>query len=532
MLIAKKDFIFVSNQKIDLTKTVIDSFEEQVIKHPNKIAVRFMDETITYKDINSKANQIANLLKNEKMNVEEPVAICFDKSITMIIAIIGIIKAGGYYVPLDPSLPVDRLTKILDQVNPNFLLTDNKNENKFGKACVTSIHNLEKLDYDRYRDINISKEYTIDNLIYTIFTSGTTGEPKGVQVEHKNVLNHLQGILHYMEVDKPLNYTLLTTIAADLSVTPIFASLTTGGSLHVIPESMITDSVMLSSYCRVHDIHCIKLVPSHMEALLHGQNTSMFIPEYIILGGEQLKWSLVDKIKETNAACKIFNHYGPTEVTVGVMANDVDRIVRKGNVIPLGQPYGRSTILLLDEYMNPVEKGRVGEIYITGLGITRGYYKNDSLTASKYKQNCFQEGENESILYKTGDLARVDDNDQLEFISRVDHQVKIRGFRVELNEIQAQIDKISSIQDSAVVARINKNNETIIRAVIVFKNQGQENLDEVKEILSKKLPNYMLPQEYLTLESLPLNKNGKVDRQYLTNYVISNMEITKKSQDE
>ncbi|UPW84182.1 non-ribosomal peptide synthetase [Lysinibacillus sp. Ag94] len=528
MLIAKKDFIFVSNQKIDLTKTVIDSFEEQVIKHPNKIAVRFMDETITYKDINSKANQIANLLKNEKMNVEEPVAICFDKSITMIIAIIGIIKAGGYYVPLDPSLPVDRLTKIVDQVNPNFLLTDNKNESKFEKACVPSIHNLEKLDYDRYGDINVLKEYTIDNLIYTIFTSGTTGEPKGVQVEHKNVLNHLQGILHYMEVNKPLNYTLLTTIAADLSVTPIFASLTTGGSLHIIPESMITDSVMLSSYCRLHDIHCIKLVPSHMEALLHGQNTSMFIPEYIILGGEQLKWSLVDKIKETNAACKIFNHYGPTEVTVGVMANDVDKIERKGNVIPLGQPYGRSTILLLDEYMNPVKKGRVGEIYITGLGITRGYYKNDSLTASKYKQNYFQEGKNESILYKTGDLARVDDNDQLEFISRVDHQVKIRGFRVELNEIQAQIEKISSIQDSAVVSRINKNNETIIRAVIVFKNKGQENLDEVKEILSKKLPNYMLPQEYLTLDSLPLNKNGKVDRQYLTNYVISNLEITKK----
>ncbi|NRG45191.1 AMP-binding protein, partial [Bacillus sp. CRN 9] len=357
-------------------------------------------------------------------------------------------------------------------------------------------------------------------MIYTIFTSGTTGEPKGVQVEHKNVLNHLQGILQYMEINKPLNYTLLTTIAADLSVTPIFASLTTGGSLHIIPESMITDSVMLSSYCRAYDINCIKLVPSHMEALLYGKNKSMFIPEYIILGGEQLKWSLVEKIKEINSTCKIFNHYGPTEVTVGVMANDVDKIERKGSVIPLGQPYGRSTILLLDEDMYPVEKGEVGEIYITGLGITRGYYKNDSLTDSKYKPNCFQEGYNESILYKTGDLARVDDCNQLVFVSRVDHQVKIRGFRVELNEIQAQIDKISSIQDSVVISRINKNNETILRAVIVFQKGSKRNLDEVKEILSKKLPNYMLPQEYLVLESLPLNKNGKVDRQYLTNYKI------------
>lgn len=526
MLIEKKDFMFTSNQKIDLTKTVIDSFEDHVMKHPNRIAVRFNNHTITYNDLNIKANQLANLLKKEKINLEEPVAICFDKSIAMITAIIGIIKAGGYYVPLDPSLPMDRLTKIINQVNPKFLMTDSKNEYKFKNNSIIKIYNLEKLDYDQYGESNLSTEYTINNLIYTIFTSGTTGEPKGVQVEHKNVLNHLQGILQYMEVNKPLNYTLLTTIAADLSVTPIFASLTTGGSLHIIPESMITDSVMLSSYCRAHDINCIKLVPSHMEALLYGKNKSMFIPEYIILGGEQLKWSLVEKIKEINSTCKIFNHYGPTEVTVGVMANDVDNIERKGSVIPLGQPYGRSAILLLDEDMYPVEKGKVGEIYITGLGITRGYYKNDSLTDSKYKPNCFQEGYNESILYKTGDLARVDDCNQLVFVSRVDHQVKIRGFRVELNEIQAQIDKIISIQDSVVISRINKNNETILRAVIVFQKGSKRNLDEVKEILSKKLPNYMLPQEYLVLESLPLNKNGKVDRQYLTNYKISNLETS------
>lgn len=530
MLIEKNDFMFISNQNIDLSRTVIESFEEQVVKNPNRIAVRYKDQTITYIDLNSKANQIANLLKNEKINLEEPVAICFDKSVTMITAMLGIIKAGGYYVPLDSSLPMDRLTKIIYQVKPKFLFTDTKNEYKFENNCKINVHNLEKIDYDQYDEKNSLKEYTINNLIYTIFTSGTTGEPKGVQVEHKNVLNHLQGILHYMQPTKPLNYTLLTTIAADLSVTPIFASLTTGGSLHIIPESMITDSVMLSNYCRENDINCIKLVPSHMEALLYGKDKSMFIPEYIILGGEQLKWSLVDKIKEINATCKIFNHYGPTEVTVGVMANNIDRIERKGSVIPLGQPYGRSTIMLLDENMNPVEKGKVGEIYITGLGITRGYYKNEPLTASKYKPNYFQEGYNESTLYKTGDLARVDDNNELEFVSRVDHQVKIRGFRVELNEIQAQIDKISSIQDNIVVSRINKNDETIIRAVIVFQEQSNGDLQEIKETLSKTLPNYMLPQEYLVLNSLPLNKNGKVDRQYLTNYTISNSEIQNEEQ--
>lgn len=515
--------VYVSETEIDQSKTVIDSFEEQAKHHPDWVAVRYKNEEMTYEELNHQSNQVAHLLKDQGLNVEEPVAVCMDKSIHMIVAILGILKAGGYYVPLDPTLPSDRLTKIIKRINSPILLTDSANESFFHSDHVRSMHHIERSTLVKYATTNLSDRASIHHLIYTIFTSGTTGEPKGVQVEHRNVLNHLQGILGYMNVVKPLNYTLLTTIAADLSVTPIFAALITGGTLHIIPEEMITDAEKLGIYCREYGVNCMKLVPSHMEALLYRDTPSIYIPDYIILGGEQLKWSLVDKIKERHLTCKIFNHYGPTEVTVGVMANDIDQVERTGSVIPLGEPYGCSVIMVLDENLDPVVPGEIGEIYISGLGITRGYFQNDFLTKEKYMPNPWQEGEHDHTLYKTGDLARVNPQGQLEFVSRIDHQVKVRGYRVELNEIQAHLEAKDEIQDSAVVARINQNGETIIRAALVFDPAYKGTVKQIREALVSTLPAYMLPQEYVVLDSLPLNANGKVNRQLITNQVLGEL---------
>ncbi|MGG4264539.1 amino acid adenylation domain-containing protein [Peribacillus simplex] len=519
MCIEPKDFLITSNQGINLNKTVIQQFEDQVKKRPQKIAVRYQKDTLTYQELNIKANQLANAIKCNDIKVEEPIAICLDKSIMMIVSILGVIKAGCYYVPLDPSLPDSRLNKLLKTSTTKMLISDSINSQRF-EGLVNSL-NVEEFDYEIYDSENLANDYTINNLIYSIFTSGTTGEPKGVQIEHKNVLNHLQGILQYMQINKPLNYTLLTTIAADLSITPIFGSLTTGGTLHIIPGSMVTDAKDLSLYIKEYSIDCIKLVPSHMDALMYSSNSNSFnVPEFVILGGEQLRWSLVNNIKKLNSDCKIFNHYGPTEVTVGVMANNVDLIKQEGEIVPLGEPYGNSSIILLDKELNPVKKGQVGEIYISGLGVSRGYFKNPTLTKERFKENWFKEGSYDEVIYKTGDLARFTHNNQLEFVSRVDHQVKVRGYRVELSEIEAHLYSCEDVRDGIIVSRKNNIGETVIRAIIVHKENEMQDINKVREYLKARLPEYMVPQEYLILDTLPLNKNGKIDRQFLSSIKI------------
>jgi len=506
-----------------LDKCIHQLFEEQVERTPDHIAVVFEDQQLNYRELNARANQLAHYLQNLGVGPDVLVGICVERSLEMMVGLLGILKAGGGYVPLEPAYPQERLDFMLGESQAQVLLTQSSLAARFTHHDIPVVY----LDSDwqkiaEFEEENPKNTTTAKNLIYTIFTSGSTGKAKGVAIEHRQLLNYLNGIQERCLSKPGEQFALVSTFAADLGNTVIFPSLINGGCLHILSEARTTDSNAFLEYCQQHPFDYLKIVPSHLAALLSAAQLETRLPwQKLILGGETTTWNLAEKVLIHAPQCQIFNHYGPTEATVGVLTFAMDsqsispsqRDSSTQNV-PLGRPLANTQIYLLDQNLQPVPIGVQGELYIAGASLARGYLNRPELTNEKFISHPFHQT-TESRLYKTGDLARYLPDGNIEYLGRIDNQVKIRGFRIELGEIEAVLSQHNYVETTCVTAREDSPGIKRLVAYIVPPKNVTPSTNELRQFLKARLPDYMIPSAFVTLETLPLTPNGKLDHRAL-----------------
>jgi amino acid adenylation domain-containing protein/non-ribosomal peptide synthase protein (TIGR01720 family) len=500
-------------------------FERQAARTPNRTAVVCAGRRLTYAGLNAQANRLARHLRQRGVGAGVRVGLCVDRSVEMIVGILAILKAGAAYVPLNPEYPRARLAAQLEEIGAPVALTQESLLEKLpefaGEAlCLDRDCGLwaEELESD------LECETRPEDPVYVIYTSGSTGAPKGVVVRHRGLVNYTHymcGRLKLAEAENAdgLQFATVSTITADLGNTCVYPSLVSGGCLHVMRYETATDGRMMASYVAEQPIDVLKIVPSHLNALLGSQPSgkSILPRKYLILGGEALARELVERIAAEGASCEVINHYGPTETTVGSLTGNVSekRVMRWGaGTIPIGRPIANTEVYILDRHMKPTPIGVAGELYIGGAGLAEGYLNQPERTGERFVKHPYSD-EAEARLYKTGDLARYLPDGQVEFLGRTDNQVKIRGYRVELEEIEVILGEHPSVRQAVVIAREEEAGRKRLVGYVVGKNGDVPSASELQSYVSERLPDYMAPSTIVTLESLPLTANGKVDRKAL-----------------
>ncbi|BAY10335.1 non-ribosomal peptide synthetase [Calothrix sp. NIES-2098] len=491
-------------------------FARQVEQTPNAVAVIFENQKLTYRELNNKSNQLANYLKKLGVGPEVLVGICLERSLEMVVGLLGILKAGAAYVPLDPAYPQERLNFILEDSQTPLILSVNSLANNLAKSqtkvvCLDSDWEIIAQNSQE----NPVTEVRVDNLSYVIYTSGSTGKPKGVAIAHRSICNTLywrQNTFKLTPQDKVLQ---TISFSFDPSVWQIFWPLSFGAQLVMARPGGHQDPAYLIETIIEQQITVMALVPSMMRVLLEEEGIENCQSlRHITSGGEALPIDLVERflacLKLNNI---LVNCYGPTEAAIDatfwICQGGSDRIFA-----PIGRPIANTQIYILDEDLQPVPVGEAGELYIGGVGLARGYLNRPELTKEKFIPNPFA-SEAGTRLYKTGDLARYLPDGNIEFLGRIDHQVKIRGFRIELAEVEAAIAQHPAVKQAIVIDRedVAKNKQLV--AYIVPQPQQVPTKSELRSFLQGKLPDYMLPAAFVFLDALPLNPNGKIDRQAL-----------------
>ncbi|MDF0552704.1 amino acid adenylation domain-containing protein [Kamptonema sp. UHCC 0994] len=504
----------VSNPKFPDDQCIHQLFEQQVEQTPDRIAIVFENQQLTYQELNKKANCLADRLQKLGVGPDVVVALYTDRSLDAIVGLLAILKAGGAYLPLDPALPSASLAFRWQDARSPVLLTQthlaaNLSDRPPQVICLDA-------DWDaiaKLPDRNPNSEVTTKNLVYVLFTSGSTGKPKGVAVEHRQLLNYLNGICEKLELPTGASFATVSTFAADLGNTAIFPSLCTGGCLHIVSSERTNDPAALAEYFNRHAIDCLKIVPSHLAALLAAAPPEQILPrKCLVLGGEAANWELICQIQQHAPNCRILNHYGPTETTVGTTTFTVQS--RHSQTVPLGRALPNCYTYVLDRHRQPVPIGVPGELYIGGAGLARGYLNRAAEQAERFIANPFVSGER---LYKTGDSVRYLPDGNLEFLGRVDHQVKIRGFRIELGEIETVLSQHPQVRQAIASLREDEpGNQRLVAYVVLDSDRcASPATNDLQSFLRQRLPEYMMPSAFVLLKSLPLTANGKVDRRSL-----------------
>ena len=488
-------------------------FEVHAERTPDALAVAAGGERCSYKEIDGRANQVARRLGRLGVGPETRVGLCVKRSVDLIAGMLGILKAGAAYVPLDPDGPRERLRWMLYDANVAVLVTQaGLLDDLSGFSNLILRLDLDLIDLRQEPVARLRSGVTPANLAYVIYTSGSTGRPKGVAVEHRQLVNYVHGISTRLDLAAGSTFATVSTVAADLGNTMIFPALSSGGSLHVISEDTSTDAAALAKYVTENQIDYLKIVPSHLAALLAaGVDARMLPRRMLVLGGEASSAAWVGQLQEASPECAIVNHYGPTETTVGVLTYRVAEAVDQAEwkTIPLGRPLPNAQVYVLDRHGQPVPVGIIGELFIGGTGVTRGYLGRGGATAEKYVPNPF--GMPGTRLYRTGDLARYRADGNVDFVGRADHQVKVNGFRIELGEIEAAVGAHPAVQQAVVVVRQERSGEKRLVAYIVGRDEGRWEASELRRFLKTTLPAYMVPSAFVPLERMPLTRNGKVD---------------------
>ena len=428
---------------------------EQAAIHPERPAIVFEETQWTYGELDRSANRLARRLCAEGIGTDSLVPVCLDRSAESLLAFLAVLKAGGAYVPIDPGLPQERVAAMLDDLRAPLIISDARLE------ALGSLAGRRVLCLDREAEALAAESASAlddralpESAAYALFTSGSTGRPKAVVVEHRQLLNYVQGVLERLAPPLGARFATVSTFAADLGNTMIFPALCTGGCLHVMTQERASDPDLLAEYFSRHEIDFLKIVPSHLAALLAGSRPAAVLPhEVLVLGGEASSWDLIRRLRELAPACRVLNHYGPTETTVGVttLRAEEGEAWPRGDSLPLGRPLANTRIYVVDRDLEPVPIGFPGELLVGGEGVSRGYLGRPDLTADRFVPDVF--ATTGARLYRTGDLARWLPDGMLQFLGRIDHQVKIRGFRVEPGEIEAQLCLHPAVTEARVVPR-------------------------------------------------------------------------------
>ena len=496
-------------------KSVHELFELQAERLPNATALVFGNQSLTYSELNNKANQLAHYLRLNGVVGESLVAICVERSFDMIIGILGVLKAGGAYVPIDPNYPQERIQFMLKDTGVKIVLTQEHLKSNIPTSKQYEFISLDE-DWEKIKRQKISnpKNKTfLGNLIYTIYTSGSTGQPKGVQVEHRNVVNLIQGQLEF--VKHPVKRFLYAySFAFDGSVLLIWWTLLQGGTMVIADEGLEKDVQLLGSFINQHKISHLLTFPSLYTILLEQVNVEKLSSlESVSVAGEACPSNLVLQHRAVLPKTKLLNQYGPTEATVGATIYITPSNFNEEKV-PIGEPIENVEIFILNEKLKKAKVGEVGEIYIGGNGVARGYLNRTSLTKEKFIQNPFSKKKKDR-LYKSGDLGKLLTDGNIDFIGRADHQVKLRGYRIEMGEVEAAISQHLNVRESIVSIYGEKSIDQKLIGYLTLKKDTQLSASQLREFLSEKLPEYMIPSTFMFLEKMPYATSGKIDRKAL-----------------
>ncbi|MEP6486691.1 amino acid adenylation domain-containing protein [Microcoleus vaginatus GB2-A3] len=512
----QQQLMALNNTKVDypLEACIHQLFEAQVECTPDAVAVVCENEQLTYRELNRRANQLAHYLQKLGVKPEMLVGICVERSLEMIVGLLGILKAGGAYLPLDPSYPQDRLAFMLEDAQVSVLLTQQKliagfSEYKAQRFCLDTDWEVTAQESEEKPVIRV----TADNLAYTIYTSGSTGKPKGVLVTHQNLVHSTSARISYYS-EPVTSFLLLSSFAFDSSIAGIFWTLCQGGIIVLPPDKFQQELLQLTKFIAQHQISHLLSLPSLYSLILEqAEPQQLTCLRTVIVAGEPCSRELIERHSKRLAHTSLFNEYGPTEGTVW---SSVYHCQPSGltTQVPIGRPIANMQIYLLDKYLSPVPIGVPGEIYIGGAGIARGYLNRPELTNQKFIPNPFSD-EPGQRLYKTGDLARYLSDGNIEFLGRLDHQVKIRGFRIEQGEIESTLLQHPTVRETTVIAREDIPGDKRLVAYVVPNPEQTPTIDELRRFLKQKLPDYMVPSAFVWLDALPLTPNGKVDRRAL-----------------
>ncbi|MFN6478154.1 non-ribosomal peptide synthetase [Nostoc sp. DedQUE07] len=502
-------------------KCIYELFEEQVGRTPNAVAVVFENQQLTYHQLNCRANQLAHYLRSLGVEADTLVGLCVERSLEMVVGLLGILKAGGAYVPLDPDYPTDRLAYMLNDSQVQILLTQEK--------LLTSLpeHTARVFCLDRdWEDISTESEdnpvsgSTTDNLAYVIYTSGSTGQPKGTLVNHSNVVRLFAATDSWYHFSQDDVWTMFHSYAFDFSVWEIWGALLYGGRLVVVPYLVTRSPESFYQLLAQEQVTILNQTPSAFRQLIQaeqsGLTTSDLNLRLVIFGGEALEIKSLQPWFERHGdtSPQLVNMYGITETTVHVTYRPLSKEDLNHTASIIGRPIPDLKVYVLDEYKQPVPIGVPGEMYVGGAGVARGYLNRPELTAERFISHPFSNYD-KARLYKTGDLARYLPNGDLEYLGRIDNQVKIRGFRIELGEIEALLAAHPDVWESVVVVQEDEPGNKRLVAYVVPQVGQSLTIQELRRFLSKQLPSYMVPSAFVQLEALPLTANGKIDRRAL-----------------
>ncbi|MCG8613585.1 MAG: amino acid adenylation domain-containing protein [Pseudomonadales bacterium] len=503
---------------------------QSVVENPNAIAVTNGEDSITYLDLERKSDQVAQYLLHEGVNSEDPIAVCLTRDTDLIVVLLGILKAGACYVPLDPEYPASRLYQILEDCEARYIFVEPSTEDCIrdirsqamgstarGHLFWNAIQKQTALSFcaNPLRTNNVS----VDQLAYIIYTSGSTGRPKGVAIEHRSAAALIDWAREQFDNNALSRVLASTSICFDLSVFEIFVTLSAGGTVILVDNALAclerkTVEQQTGNFPPSLNPSLINTVPSAIRSLLDA-NAIPETVQTINLAGEPLGQDLVDRLYRLPHITKVYDLYGPSEDTT----YSTFKLRTKGGRAAIGLPIAGTTAYVVDQSLNVVPEGVCGELLLGGEGLARGYFKRPELTAEKFINNPFTP-EHKNRLYRTGDLVRVNSDNELEYLGRIDQQIKIRGFRVELGEIEYQLNQLAEINSAVVtVLADHSGNKTILAAYLV-PEQINDPLDMVaiEAEIRKRLPNYMVPSRYCQIASIPLSPNGKTDRKALPEF--------------
>ena len=501
------------------TACVHQLFEQQVERTPDAPAVMFGEETLSYRELNSRANALANLLRSQGLGADSVVGICVERSFDMVASVLAVLKAGAAYLPLDPAYPHERLQFMLEDSHAAILLTQTKLRHVFPNRNMPAIFLDEDWPHGAHPNgENPENITTPENLSYLIYTSGSTGKPKGVAMVHRALVNLIDWQLKDSRLDAAAKTLQFTSLSFDVSFQEIFSTLCLGGTLVLIPAELRLNPPELWNFIAREKIARIFLPFVALQQLADAavaEGTTADALREVVTAGEQLQ--VTPRLREMFARhpeATLHNHYGPSETHV-VTALTLSGDPQQWPALPsIGRPIQNTHIYLLDENGEPAPPGVPGELCIGGVALARGYFERPDITAEKFIRDPFRE-EPGARLYKTGDLARWLPNGEIEFLGRIDQQVKIRGYRVELGEIEAALNKLPAVRESVVVARERLPGQKELVAYLIAHQTGIVDTMQLRQELKQHLPDQMVPSSFVFLEKFPLTSSGKVDRKSL-----------------
>ena len=483
--------------------------EAQARRTPQAIAVTFGDNSLDYAELNLRANQLARLLQQQGVARETLVGVCLERSLEMVVALLGILKAGAAYVPLDPAYPKDRIQHVLEDAHVRVLITQPELLKQLPSSAKTICLDPQWKALTGQSGDGVATEVASSNLAYVIYTSGSTGKPKGVQLEHRSVVNFLCSMQKQPGFAQNDVLVAVTTLSFDIAGLEMYLPLLSGGRIVIAPREATYDGRLLSELIEKSKATVMQATPATWRLLFEsGWRGDRRLK--VLVGGEALPAELAHELV---ARCgEIWNMYGPTETTIWSSLYRVRG--DEGRILPIGQPIANTTFYVLDDARQPVPVGSEGELYIGGEGLARGYFERPELTAEKFVPDPFS-ALPQARMYRTGDLARFREDGNVEYLGRLDHQVKIRGFRIELGEIEAVLDQHPDVLRSVVVAREESSGDKRLVAYVVCNTDSTASSAELREHARSQLPDYMVPSAIVQLGTLPLTPNGKVDRKAL-----------------